>query len=41
MFNPSVEVLTYSPSKGLGKKVKTLHRSELKEMQIMIEAVAV
>ena len=41
MFNPSVEVLTYSPSKGLGKKVKTLHRSELKEMQIMIEDVAV
>lgn len=41
MFNPSVEVVTYSPSKGLGKKTKTLHRSELKELQIMFEDVAV
>lgn len=41
MFNPSVEVVTYSPSKGLGKKKKTLHRSELKELQIMFEDVAV
>lgn len=41
MFNPSVEVVTYSPSKGLGKKVKTLHRSELKDLQIMFEDFAV
>lgn len=41
MFNPSVEVVTYSSSKGLGKKAKTLYRSELKELQIMFEDVAV
>jgi hypothetical protein len=35
LFNPSVEVVTYSPSKGLGKKAKTLHRGELKDLQIM------
>lgn len=41
VFNPSVEVVTYSPSKGLGKRVKILHRSELIELQIMFDAGAV
>ena len=41
MFNPSIEVVTYSPSKGLGKKTKKLHRSELKEFHIVFEHVDV
>ena len=37
MFNPSVEVVTYHTEKGLGKKIKTLHKSELKEFQVLFE----
>ena len=42
MFNPSVEVVSYSPAKEpkIGKKSKTFHRSELSEMVIMFDDVA-
>ena len=41
MFNPSVEVVTYSPKKEpkVGKKVKSLHKSDLSEMVILFEDV--
>lgn len=41
MFNPSVDVVTYSPDKEpkTGKRVKQLHRRELKEMTILFEDV--
>ena len=41
MFNPSVDVVTYSPTKEpkVGKKLKKLHRSELREMVIMFDDV--
>jgi len=41
MFNPSVEVVTYSASKEpkVGKKVKSLGKSDLSEMVILFEDV--
>ena len=38
MFNPSVEVVSYSLIKEpkIGKKVKSLHRSELEDFRIML-----
>ncbi|MDD2962552.1 MAG: hypothetical protein PHQ65_12025 [Bacteroidales bacterium] len=39
LFSPSVQVVSYSPTKEpkFGKKVKTLHRSELSKMVIMFD----
>lgn len=41
MFNPSVQVVTYSPTKEpkIGKKEKSLHRRELSEMIILFEDI--
>lgn len=39
LFNPSVEVVTYSPSKEpkTGKKEKSLHKSDLSKMTILFD----